>query len=196
MKWIASIILFAALWSVSHSTVIEKRASVNDFCGLGYATGTTDGSGSGITTVTSLTALIAAVSGNSKKIVIISGQSISLRKRTDLNYRSGTITRNIVVNVGSNTSLIGARGSGKSVQFYLNNSVEWVFQLVGVGLRILNSQNVIIRNVKVSKVLAEAGDAVNIQASSLVCLDHLDLSSDRDHDIDLFIKILRYCRSH
>jgi pectate lyase len=54
--------------------------------------------------------------------------------------------------------------------------------LVGVGLRVLNEKNVIIRNVKVSKVLAGAGDAIGIQASSQVWLDHLDLSSDRDHD--------------
>lgn len=46
----------------------------------------------------------------------------------------------------------------------------------------MNEKNVIIRNVKVSKVLAEAGDAIGIQASSQVWLDHLDLSSDKDHD--------------
>lgn len=54
--------------------------------------------------------------------------------------------------------------------------------LVGVGLRVLNESNVIIRNVKISKVLAEAGDAIGIQAASQVWVDHVDLSSDRDHD--------------
>ena len=46
----------------------------------------------------------------------------------------------------------------------------------------LEESNVIIRNVKVSKVLASAGDAIGIQSASQVWLDHLDLSSDRDHD--------------
>lgn len=32
--------------------------------------------------------------------------------------------------------------------------------LVGVGLRVLNEANVIIRNIKISKVLASAGDAI------------------------------------
>lgn len=54
--------------------------------------------------------------------------------------------------------------------------------LVGIGLRVLNVKNVIIRNVKISKVLASAGDAIGVQASSQVWVDHVDLSSDRDHD--------------
>jgi len=54
--------------------------------------------------------------------------------------------------------------------------------LVGVGLRVLEESNVILRNLKVSKVLAEAGDAIAIQASSQVWVDHVDLSSDVDHD--------------
>jgi pectate lyase len=56
--------------------------------------------------------------------------------------------------------------------------------LVGVGLRVYKASNVIIRNVKISKVLADAGDAIGIQEASKVWLDHLDLSSDRDHDKD------------
>lgn len=32
--------------------------------------------------------------------------------------------------------------------------------LVGVGLRVLEESNVIIRNIKISKVLADAGDAI------------------------------------
>lgn len=54
--------------------------------------------------------------------------------------------------------------------------------LVGIGLRVLNEKNVIIRNVKISKVLAGTGDAIGIQAASQVWLDHLDLSSDMTHD--------------
>lgn len=46
--------------------------------------------------------------------------------------------------------------------------------------------NVIIRNMKISKVLADAGDAIAIQASSNVWVDHCDLSSDMDHDKDYY----------
>ncbi|CAA7269158.1 unnamed protein product [Cyclocybe aegerita] len=86
----------------------------------------------------------------------------------------GTITGNAVVSVGSNTSVLGKKGSS----------------LVGVGLRVKDASNVIIRNVKVSKVLASIGDAIAIQKSSRVWLDHLDLSSDRDHDKDFYDGLL------
>ncbi|RDB20235.1 putative pectate lyase A [Hypsizygus marmoreus] len=162
MKWLYSLLAFAAVQVVSSAPAeLVKRASVGEIATVGYATlngGTTGGSGGTTTTVTTLAALTSAVTGTAKKIVII----------------SGTITGNTVVKVGSNTSLIGARGSS----------------LVGVGLRVLNEKNVIIRNVKVSKVLADAGDAIGIQASSQVWLDHLDLSSDRDHDKDYYDGLL------
>ncbi|KAF8894266.1 polysaccharide lyase family 1 protein [Mucidula mucida] len=87
---------------------------------------------------------------------------------------SGTITGNTVVKVGSNTSVIGAAGSS----------------LVGVGLRVLEESNVILRNVKIAKVLAEAGDAIGIQSASNVWVDHADLSSDLDHDKDFYDGLL------
>lgn len=37
--------------------------------------------------------------------------------------------------------------------------------LVGVGLRVIDVSNVIIRNIKISKVLAEAGDAVGMYSN-------------------------------
>ncbi|KXN87324.1 putative pectate lyase A [Leucoagaricus sp. SymC.cos] len=119
---------------------------------------TTGGSGGTQTTVTTLAALTSAVSGNAKKIVII----------------SGTITGNAVVKVGSNTSVIGKSGSS----------------LNGIGLRVLEESNVIIRNVKISKVLASAGDALGIQSAHQVWVDHADLSSDRDHDKDFYDGLL------
>lgn len=58
----------------------------------------------------------------------------------------------------------------------------------------LNEKNVIIRNVKISKVLASAGDAIGIQAASQVWVDHLDLSSDRDHDKVSFLHFYEFYR--
>ncbi|KAJ7304682.1 pectate lyase [Mycena albidolilacea] len=149
--------VIALVQLLSASAAIVKRATVNDVATVGYATlngGTTGGSGGPTTTVSTLDALTTAVAGNTKKIVLI----------------SGTITGDAVVQIGSNTTVIGKTGSS----------------LVGVGLR----ANVIIRNVKISKVLASAGDAIGVQASSQVWVDHVDLSSDRDHDKDFYDGLL------
>jgi pectate lyase len=87
---------------------------------------------------------------------------------------SGTITGNTVVKVGPNTSVVGKAGA----------------TLNGVGLRVIDVNNVIIRNLKITKVLASAGDAIGIQASKQVWVDHVDLSSDRDHDKDYYDGLL------
>lgn len=134
---------------------------MSDVATVGFATlngGTTGGAGGTTTTVTTLAALTSAVSGDSAKIVII----------------SGTISGSAVVKVGSNTSVLGAAGS----------------LLDGVGLRVLDESNVIIRNVKIQKVIADVGDAIGIQAASQVWVDHVDLSSDRDHDKDYYDGLL------
>lgn len=59
-------------------------------------------------------------------------------------------------------------------------------ELINVGNIIKNKSNIIIRNLKISKVLASNGDAIGIQLSTNVWLDHLDVSSDRDHDKDYY----------
>ncbi|THU89056.1 pectate lyase [Dendrothele bispora CBS 962.96] len=163
MKFFSSALVLSALQFVAAipSSHLAKRATVNDVATLGYATlngGTRGGSGGPVTTVTSLDALNDAVQGNDPKIVII----------------SGVITGDDVVRIGSNTTVLGARGSA----------------LQGVGLRVLNEQNVIIRNVNISKVLASAGDAIGVQASHQVWIDHAELSSDRDHDKDFYDGLL------
>ncbi|KAG9105199.1 hypothetical protein FRC07_009510 [Ceratobasidium sp. 392] len=62
--------------------------------------------------------------------------------------------------------------------------------LVGVGLRVIDVSNVIIRNLKISKVLADAGDAIGVQAANRIWIDSVDLSSDRDHDKDYYDGLL------
>jgi len=162
MKWISSLLLLAAAQFISATPQLHKRATSNDVATVGYATlngGTTGGSGGTVTRVSTLAALKTAVTGDAKKIVIL----------------SGTITGNEVVEVGSNTSLLGASSSTS---------------LVGVGIRVLSVSNVIVRNLKISKVLAEAGDALGIQSAHQVWIDHVDLSSDRDHDKDFYDGLL------
>ncbi|EEB91817.1 hypothetical protein MPER_09765, partial [Moniliophthora perniciosa FA553] len=143
-----------------------KRASVNDTATIGFAAGTTGGSGGTQTIVRSLPELEAAVSGDAKKIVIIDGK----------------ISGNGVVKVGtgsniwspqSNTSILGAPGA----------------TLTGIGLRIVNATNVIIRNIKINKVLGP-GDNIGLQTASNVWIDHVELWSDLDHDKDYYDGLL------
>ncbi|KAG8700615.1 hypothetical protein FRC11_012798 [Ceratobasidium sp. 423] len=139
-------ILFVAGASVASPTPLEKRASITDKATIGFATlsgGTTGGGSATPVTVTTLDALRSAVSGNSAKVVLI----------------SGTIRGAETVKVGSNTSIIGNIGA---------------------------VSNVILRNVKISKVLAEYGDAIGVAASNRVWIDHVEVSSDRDHDKDYY----------
>ncbi|OTB04609.1 polysaccharide lyase family 1 protein [Hypoxylon sp. CI-4A] len=75
---------------------------------------------------------------------------------------SGAITGAAKVRVAGNKTIYGEAGSS----------------LTGVGLYIRRTSNVIVRNLKIAKVLAENGDAIGIDASSNVWVDHCDLSGD------------------
>ncbi|KAG9077306.1 hypothetical protein FS749_010816 [Ceratobasidium sp. UAMH 11750] len=80
---------------------------------------------------------------------------------------SGTITGNEVVKIPSGTTIVGKSGA----------------TLTGVGLRVLDVSNI-------NKVLAEAGDAIGVQASNRVWIDSVELWSDRDHDKDYYDGLL------
>ncbi|KAI1475066.1 polysaccharide lyase family 1 protein [Daldinia sp. EC12] len=75
---------------------------------------------------------------------------------------SGTISGSAKVHVSADKTIYGESGSS----------------LNGVGLYIRRAKNVIVRNLKISKVLAKNGDAIGIDASSNVWVDHCDLSGD------------------
>jgi len=145
-------------------TLLTKRASISDVATVGWATtngGTTGGSGGTVTTVTTLDDLIAAVEGDDAKIVIIDGQL------------SSSEDEGVAVKVGANTSILGAEGAS----------------LTNIGIRILNTNNVIVRGLTIAKVLAPT-DNIGIQASSNVWIDSNDLSSDMDHDKDYYDGLL------
>ncbi|PQE25331.1 pectate lyase protein [Rutstroemia sp. NJR-2017a BBW] len=137
---------------------IEKRATITDVATTGYATqnGGTTGGQGGTTTTVSTLAQFTAAVTNDATARII--------------VVSGTITGSVQVRVGSNKSIIGKSGA----------------KLVGIGLYINKSKNVIVRNLSIQKVLASNGDAVGIQAASNVWVDHLDVSSDLDHGKDYY----------
>ncbi|QRW22875.1 pectate lyase [Rhizoctonia solani] len=161
MKFTSSFtVLAVAIQLVVASPTVVRRASTSDVATIGYAALGKTTGGSGGSTVT--------VTSLDELTDAVSDDTAKIV------VISGTISGNTVVKVGSNKSIVGASGA----------------TLAGVGLRVLNVENVIIRNLKVSKVLAEAGDAIGIQASSKVWVDHLDLSSDQDHDKDYYDGLL------
>lgn len=82
-------------------------------------------------------------------------------------FVKGTIKGNAQGRVASDKSILGLDSSSK---------------LEGVSLYIKDVSNVIVRNLAMSKVLADTGDAIGIQASQNVWIDHMDLSSDMSHD--------------
>ena len=55
--------------------------------------------------------------------------------------------------------------------------------LVGIGLRILERRNVIIRNLKIGKCIAPC-DSIGVQgqATENIWIDHVELYADQDHD--------------
>ncbi|KAG8731782.1 hypothetical protein FRC10_001452 [Ceratobasidium sp. 414] len=139
---------------------IEKRAATSDKATVGYATLSGGTTGGGSASPTTVTDLAGL------KSALATGNKVVLV--------SGTITGNEVVKVPANTSVIGKSGA----------------TLTGVGLRVIDVSNVIIRNLKINKVLAEAGDALGVQAANRVWVDSVELWSDRDHDKDYYDGLL------
>lgn len=115
---------------------------------------TTGGAGGTTTTVSSLAELTAAAAIEEPMVIYVSGMI------------SGPADK---VDVSSDTSIIGLNSdSGMSE----------------VGLSIDSVSNVIVQNLAISKVVAENGDAILIQESTNVWVDHCDLSSDLDGQPD------------
>ncbi|KAG8712086.1 hypothetical protein FRC09_020252 [Ceratobasidium sp. 395] len=162
MKFTSAAALVFGLTVVSASPVIEKRASTSDKATIGYATLSGGTTGGGSATPVTVTSLAALKSA-------LAGTAAS-----KVILISGTITGNEVLRIPSNTSVLGKSGAS----------------LVGVGLRAYEVSNVIIRNIKISKVLAAAGDALGVQVANRVWVDSVDLSSDRDHDKDYYDGLL------
>ncbi|KAG9093875.1 hypothetical protein FRC06_011331 [Ceratobasidium sp. 370] len=160
MKFTPVAALFFGLTAVSANPLIQKRATTSDKATIGYATLSGGTTGGGSATPVTVTTLDAL------KSAAASGNKVIII--------SGTITGNEVVKILANTTVLGKSGA----------------TLTGVGLRVLDVSNVIIRNLKINKVLAEAGDAIGVQASNRVWIDSVELWSDRDHDKDYYDGLL------
>ncbi|KAK6597989.1 pectate lyase [Botrytis cinerea] len=145
--------------AIAERANIAKRATITDVATTGFATqngGTKGGAGGATTTVSTLAQFTAAVTNDEVARVIVV---------------SGTISGSVKVRVGSNKTIIG------------NNDF---LALIGIGLYINKSTNVIVRNIISQKVLAANGDAIGIQAAKNVWIDHVDVSSDLNNGKDYY----------
>ncbi|RWA04865.1 hypothetical protein EKO27_g10240 [Xylaria grammica] len=136
---------------------VEKRATITDACTVGYCTMNGGTTGGAGGTTTTVSTLAEFTAA-----VQAEGPAVVIV--------SGSLTGAVKVEVTSDKSIIGKAGSS----------------LTGIGLTILGQSNVIIRNLKSSKVLAEYGDAVTVQSSSNIWIDSCDFSSDLDHSKDYY----------
>jgi pectate lyase len=119
----------------------------------GYASqngGTKGGAGGTTTTVSSYAAFTSAVSGDSAKVVVVSGP---ITKTADQ------------ARVGSNTSIIGKDSNAILSGFgmYVDPNTQMPSKTLNKYSLVKGKSNVIIRNLGVKKVLADNGDAIGIR---------------------------------
>lgn len=141
--------------------VTAKGASVADACDVGFATLNGGTTGGGAAATTTVKSFDELAAAAQK-----AGPAVILVQ--------GSITGNKRVTVTSDKTIVGAAGSS----------------LTGVGIYGKGVKNVIIRNMKISKVTAGGGDAIAFRKSTNIWVDHCDLSSDRDHGKDFYDGLL------
>ncbi|KAK3988504.1 pectin lyase fold/virulence factor [Cladorrhinum sp. PSN332] len=136
-----------------------KKANISDVATIGYATlngGTTGGAGGNVVTVSTVAQFVAAVAERNTAPTVV--------------LVNGTLVGNEKVRIGSNKSIIGLPGSS----------------LRGIGLIFKKQKNLIVRNIKSSFVLAANEDALKIDESSNVWVDHCEFHSALVNDKDYY----------
>ncbi|KKY16978.1 putative pectate lyase amb allergen [Diplodia seriata] len=159
---IATIAISAVSALAAPTKTLGKRAAITDSPDIGFATqnGGTTGGAGGSTTTVSSLAQFTEAAEADGAAVIVV---------------SGAIDGGAKVRVASDKTIVGADSSAV---------------LTNVGLYINKVKNVIVRNLTIKEVLAENGDAIGIQASENVWIDHCDLSSNQDHGKDYYDGLL------
>ncbi|RDW75615.1 putative pectate lyase a protein [Coleophoma crateriformis] len=135
---------------------VVKRASITDACDIGYASGTTGGAGGTTTTVSTYAQFTEAAALTGASVIVVSAPITEAANQVKLT---------------SDTTVVGTDSS---------------VVLTGFGLLVKKMSNVIIRNIGIKEVLAANGDAIGVQYSTQVWIDHVDVSSNRDHDKDYY----------
>ncbi|KAK7700753.1 hypothetical protein SLS57_011977 [Botryosphaeria dothidea] len=158
----ATLALTAASALAAPTKTLNKRAAITDSPDIGYATlnGGTTGGAGGSTTTVSSLAQFSAAAEADGAAVIVV---------------TGAITGSAKIRVASDKTIVGKDSSAS---------------LENIGLYINKVKNVIVRNLTIKKVVADNGDAIGIQASQNVWIDHCDLSSDQDNGKDYYDGLL------
>ncbi|KAJ4289540.1 hypothetical protein N0V90_010869 [Kalmusia sp. IMI 367209] len=158
---LSAIALAAPTRTIEKRGVLAKRASVTDTPEFGYATENGGTTGGAGGSTTTVSSLAEFTAAVKGDEAAVVIVGASIKGSQDS------------VKIGSNKSVIG-----KDSSVVLEN----------LTLTVKNAKNVIIRNLAVQKVVG--GDAIAVQVSQNVWLDHLDLSSDRDHEKDYYDGLL------
>ncbi|HEU4386952.1 MAG TPA: family 16 glycoside hydrolase, partial [Blastocatellia bacterium] len=137
----------------SNKTVTATFTSVGgtpDFRLIGFAAGVTTGGKGGTLVTVSSLAALQSAAAATSAMVI---------------QISGRITGSDIVRVASNKTIVGIGSTG---------------ELVGIELGLADSSNIIIRNLKISKVQASNhdGDAIHLQDTHNVWIDHCELFNE------------------
>ena len=143
----------------------EKRYPVYD-SPFGFGASTTGGLGGEIILITSDSDFATEVSDDLPKIIYVDGKTYT--------GPGG----DAYISIGSNKTIIGLPGA----------------TFVNIPLRIYDSENVIIRNLKLKNVQQGTidGDAVGIKRSTNVWIDHNEFSADRLHDFEYYDGLLDF----
>lgn len=144
---------------------IVKRVSVTESCTIGYAS-TNGGTTGGSDGATTTVSTLAQFTKAAE-----SQGKLSI-------VVQGSISGSNKVRVQSDKTIFGQRGS----------------KLTGVGLYIKGVKNVIVRNLAIANVRGSNGDAIGIESSSNVWVDHVDLSSDLESGKDYYDGLLDITR--
>jgi pectate lyase len=160
-RWRAPLIGGAAVLLASAGALaFMPNAMAATFNQEGWSTmnGVTTGGGNGpVVTVSSVSALTSAAGSSTQETINLNGH----------------FTCSTEIKVASNKTIYGI-GSNSG--------------LTGCGLSMKGVNNVIIRNLVISKVPATvgSGDAIHIESSTHLWIDHNDLSSDTSHGTDFY----------